>query len=197
MNGPSPMNYTHQISILIVIIAGLYLGLNAVANKNFLIDVLVKASPNNYRTIVRVLYFIFGIAALYLVAFTPSYTFLPFLDKTVLPPSLLLLSEQANTNAEVKVEAPGAVKVVYWAAQEDNKKIIEDPYEAYGSYENIGVAAVKNNSATLKLKCPNKYKVGKPKITLPRHVHFRLVYENGVLSEVKTVSLEKQCEGKK
>ena len=197
MNGPSPMNYTHQVSILVVIIAGLYLGLNAIANKNFLMEVLVKVTPKNYRTIIRILYLIFGIAALYLVAFTPSYTFLPFLDKTVLPPSLLLLSEQANTNAEVKVEAPNAIKVVYWAAEEDEKKIIEDPYKAYGKYENIGVAAVKSNVAILKLKCPTQYKVGVPKTTLPRHIHFRLVYENGVLSEVKTISLEKQCGDKK
>jgi uncharacterized membrane protein YuzA (DUF378 family) len=196
MNGPSPMNYTHQISILLVIIAGLYLGLNAIANKNFLMEVLVKVSPENYRIIIRILYLIFGIAALYLVAFTPSYTFLPFLDKTVLPPSLLLLSEQANTNAVVTVEAPDAIKVVYWASQEDKNKIIEDPYKAYGSYENVGIAAVKDNSATLKLKCPTKYKVGSPKTTLPRHVHFRLVYANGVLSEVKTISLEKQCKDK-
>ncbi len=190
---PSPMNYTHQMAILIVIIAGLYLGLNAIANKNFLMEILIKVYPISYKTIIRILYLIFGIAALYLIAFTPSYTFLPFLDKTVLPPSLLLLSEQANTNAEVKVDAKGAIKVVYWAAQKDNNKIIEDPYEAYGSYENIGIAAVKDNSATLKLKCPSKYKVGKPKMTLPRHVHFRLVYANGVLSEVRTLSLEKQC----
>ncbi len=190
---PSPMNYTHQMAILIVIIAGLYLGLNAVANKNFLMEVLVKVSPDSYKTIIRIIYLIFGIAAIYLVAFTPSHTFLTFLDKTVLPPSLLLLSEQANTNAEVKVDAPGAIKVVYWAAQEEKNKVIEDPYEAYGSYENIGIAAVKDNSATLKLKCPSKYKVGKPKMTLPRHVHFRLVYANGVLSEVRTLSLEKQC----
>jgi uncharacterized membrane protein YuzA (DUF378 family) len=190
---PSPMNYTHQMAILIVIIAGLYLGLNAVANKNFLMEVLVKVSPNSYKTIIRIIYLIFGIAAIYLVAFTPSHTFLTFLDKTVLPPSLLLLSEQANTNAEVKVDAPGAIKVVYWAAQEDKNTVIEDPYEAYASYENIGIAAVKDNSATLKLKCPSKYKVGKPKMTLPRHVHFRLVYANGVLSEVRTLSLEKQC----
>jgi uncharacterized membrane protein YuzA (DUF378 family) len=196
MKGPSPMNYPHQFSILIVIIAGLYLGLNAIANRNFLMEVLIKVSPQSYKMIIRVIYLLFGIAALYLVAFTPSYTFLPFLDKTVLPPSLLLLSEQANTNAEVKVEAPNAVKVVYWAAQGDTNKIIDDPYKAYNAYENVGVAAVKNDVATLKLKCPTKYKVGSPKTTLPRHVHFRLVYENGVLSEVKTLNLEKQCENK-
>ena len=193
MKGPSPMNYPHQISILLLIIAGLYLGLNAIANKNFLMEVLIKVSPNSYKTIIRIIYLIFGIAALYLVAFTPSYTFLPFLDKTVLPPSLLLLSEQANTNAEVKVEAPGAVKVVYWAAQADTNKIMDDPFEAYGAYENVGVAEVKDSIAMLKLKCPTKYKVSSPKVTLPRHVHFRLVYENGVLSEVKTLNLENEC----
>ena len=65
--------------------------------------------------------------------------------------------------------------------------------KAYESYENIGVAAVVNGKATLKLKCPTEYKVQKGMIKLPRHVHYRLIYANGVVSEVKTVKLENQC----
>lgn len=193
MKGPSPMNYSNQIAIILLILAGLYLGINAITNKNYLIEVLAKVSPNNHRLIIRFIYVLFGLASIYLLTINPTYTFLPFLDKTVLPPSLLLLSEQADTNAEIKVHAPDAIKVAYWAAQQDKGKVIDDPYDAYSSYENIGVAAVKDEYAILKLKCPSKYKVGKPKVELPRHLHFRMIFANGVLSEVKTVSLEKNC----
>jgi len=193
MKGPSPMNYSNQLAMIILILAGLYLGINAVTNKNYLMEVLARTLPNNHRMIIRVIYIIFGLASLYLLIIKPFYTFLPFLDKTVLPPSLLLLSEQANTNAEIKVYAPGAIKVAYWAAQQDMKNIINDPYKAYGTYENVGVAVVKDGYALLKLKCPSKYKVGKRKVELPRHVHYRMIYENGVLSEVKTASVEKIC----
>jgi uncharacterized membrane protein YuzA (DUF378 family) len=187
------MNYSDQIAMIVLILSGLYLGINAVTNKNYFIEVLAKTLPNKHRILLRIIYIICGLASVYLLVFSSSYTFLPFLNKTVLPPSLLLLSEQANTNAKIRVHAPGAIKVAYWAAQQDVKKIIDDPYKAYGTYENVGVAAVKDEYALLKLKCPSKYKVGKTKVELPRHVHYRMIYANGVLSEVKTVSVEKNC----
>jgi uncharacterized membrane protein YuzA (DUF378 family) len=193
MKGPSPLNYTHQISLVLVIFSGLYLGISAVLNKNLLLELLLKLSSTNYKTILRVIYFIFGIAALYLILFTTSNTFLPFLDKTVLPPSLLLLSEQSNTNLQIKLDAPDAIKVIYWAAKPDTGKVIDDPFLAYDDYENIGIAAVKDDVAILKLFCPTAYKVGSPKTTLSKHLHFRFVYANGVLSEVKTLKLDKQC----
>jgi uncharacterized membrane protein YuzA (DUF378 family) len=193
MNGPSPINYSNKTALIILILAGFYLGIIAITNKNYLIEILSRTSPNNYKLIIRFIYVVFGLASLYLLVVNPLYTFLPFLDKTVLPPSLLLLSEQADTNTQIKVYAPGAIKVAYWAAKEDKNEIIDNPYDAYSSYENVGVALVKDEYATLKLKCPSKYKVVNSTLLLPQHVHFRMIYENGVLSEVKTMNLEKNC----
>jgi hypothetical protein len=113
--------------------------------------------------------------------------------KTVFPPSLLLLSEQAQTNATVNVNAPQAIKVAYWAAHADEGNVETEPMKAYDKFENVGVTAVKDGKATLKLKCPTSYKVNKGKIKLPRHVHYRLIYDNGVISEVLTAKLEDQC----
>jgi hypothetical protein len=147
-------------------------------------------------TIKRVFLLIVGASALYLLFVPNVRTFLPFLGRTVFPPSLILLSEQSGTNTRVIVNAPGATKVAYWAAHEDKGVVESDPMKAYNSYENIGVAAVLNGKATLKLKCPTEYKVKKGMIKLPKHVHYRLVYDNGVISEVFTKKLEEQCRTK-
>lgn len=177
----SPLNYLYVIAITFVLLASLKAGYYGVCSK-------MQMSPAK-----RVFLLIVGASALYLL-FAPNVrTFLPFLGKTVFPPSLLLLSEQAETNATVIVKADNAIKVAYWAAHADEGVVESDPMKAYDSYENIGVAAVVDGKATLKLKCPTEYKVQKGMIKLPKHVHYRLIYSNGVISEVLTAKLERQC----
>lgn len=191
-SGISPLNKIQMASTILVIIAGLYLGITALTNKNILVLTLNKVSSSHSEMLLKIIYLLFGLAAVYLI-FSPSHTFLPFLDKTVMPPSIMLLSEQANTNMKVKVDAPeGAIKVVYWAAQADTGKVINNPYDGYDNFENYGIAAInQKGKATLKLNCPNSYKVGKyMKKQLPKHVHMRFVYPNGVLSEVITKNLD-------
>ena len=181
----SPFNLVYVISICFVLLASLKAGYYGICSKT------------NISTIKRVFLLLVGVSALYLL-FAPSIRiFLPFLGKTVFPPSLILLSEQANTNATVVVNAHGAVKVAYWAAHEDAGIVENNPKNAYDSYENIGVAVVVKGKATLKLKCPTEYKVQHGMIKLPKHVHYRLIYENGVISEVLTANLEKQCKTNK
>ena len=180
----SPLNYLYVIAITFVLLASLKAGYYGVCSKMHM------------STAKRVFLLIVGASALYLL-FAPNVrTFLPFLGKTVFPPSLLLLSEQAETNATVIVKADNAEKVAYWAAHQDEGEVESDPMKAYDSYENIGVAAVVDGKATLKLKCPTEYKVQKGMIKLPKHVHYRLIYSNGVISEVLTAKLEEQCSAK-
>ncbi len=190
-SGISPLNKYQMVATILVIISALYLGITALTNRNFVTMLLDKVIPSQKELILKILYIVFGIAAVYLI-FSPSHTFLPFLDKTVMPPSIMVLSEQGNTNVELKIDAPEeAIKVVYWAARADTGKVINNPYDAYDKFENYGIAAVKDGKAILKLNCPNSYKVGKVmKKQLPKHVHLRFVYENGVLSEVKTQKLD-------
>ncbi len=190
-SGISPLNKYQMVATILVIISALYLGITALTNTNFVTMLLNKVIPSQKELILKILYIVFGIAAVYLI-FSPSHTFLPFLDKTVIPPSIMLLSEQADTNVELKIYAPEeAIKVVYWAARADTGNIFDNPYDAYNKFENYGIAAVKDGKAILKFKCPNSYKVGKfTKKQLPKHVHMRFVYENGVLSEVKTQKID-------
>jgi uncharacterized membrane protein YuzA (DUF378 family) len=188
----SPLNNLQLITTILLIFGGLYLGINALLNKNYLSVGLQHITPNKYLLILKIIYVIIGLAAVYQMFLTPSRTFLTFLDKTVMPPSLLLLSEQADTNLKLKIHADGAIKVMYWAANEDHGKIINNPQDAYDDYENIGISAVKNGVAILKLKCPTAYKV-KNKV-LPKHLHYRLVYANGVISDIKTVKLTEYCD---
>jgi hypothetical protein len=193
---PSPINYIQTTTTIVLILTGLYLAITVLLNKNYLSIGLQKISPNNFHIIIKVICVIIGLAAVYQLILTPSHTFLTFLDRTVLPPSILLLSEQKDTNVEIKIDAPGAIKVVYWAAKEDDGKVIMDPQDAYGDFENVGISAVKKDRAILKLKCPTSYKVMKGRKQLPKHVHFRLIYANGVLSEVRTLKLDSQCPDK-
>jgi uncharacterized membrane protein YuzA (DUF378 family) len=192
---PSPLNRSYLFALVVVLISAAYLGIIGILNYNPLEILLSKGlTPLNSNRTLRILYIIFGICAIYLTFLTKYHTFLPFLDKTVLPPSVLLLSEQANTNTQVTINARGAIKVVYWAAHSDENIVEDTPSDAYDKFENIGIAAVVDHKATLKLKCPTAYKVGRFKNrTLPKHVHYRLIYANGVLSEVHTLKLEKQC----
>ena len=73
-------------------------------------------------------------------------------------------------------------KIIYWAANStDNSKIIEDPFEAYKNFNNIGVSVVKNGKAEVRLYCPDKYKVKKI-IFLIYHivVFFRATYSSKI-----------------
>jgi len=187
---PSPLNKKYIFGLLILILIGLNVGLTGLLNKNLLLSGLFKLTNN--PTIIRGVYIIIGILTIYLLFFVDYHTLLPFLDKTVLPPSVLLLSEQPDTNVKIQINAGNAIKVVYWAAHTDNKQVEPNPWVAYGDYENVGIAAVNEGKAILKLKCPTSYKVKGYKV-LPKHLHYRLIYDNGVLSEIKTVLLNDKC----
>jgi len=188
----SPINNGYLTSIIILILASIHLGVIGAMEKDYLSMLLNYLAPVYGRNILRCVYVVVGLVGLYMALGVNYHTFLPFLDKTVLPPSVLLLSEQSDTNVKLEVNGDDAIKVVYWAAHSDNGVIEENPKDAYAGFENVGISAVVNGKATLKLKCPTKYKAMKK--VLPKHVHYRLIYENGVLSEVRTLKLTKYCD---
>lgn len=115
-------------------------------------------------------------------------TYLPFLGPTVLPGKLLKESEKKEgaTQVTLFVEMPDDTPVVYWAAQASEGVVFSDPYSAYEDYTNAGVAKVKNNQAILQISCPSSYKVPSGK-TLKPHVHYRVVYPNGIMGSVQTM----------
>jgi uncharacterized membrane protein YuzA (DUF378 family) len=175
------------ISIVLILISAINLGIVG----------LFKVNMLNYLTFknelfLRIVYVVIGLCALYLIFIRPRQTFLSFLEKTVMPPSVFKPFEQKNTNTEMTIDAPHAIKVVYWAAKQNMGNIDDNPIDAYGEYENTGIANVVNNKATLKFNCPESYKVGRLyKYQLQPHVHYRLIYKSGVISEIFSLNVEK------
>ena len=119
-------------------------------------------------------------------------TFLPFLGSTVYPISLIpsaIHPKKTNFSVEVNLNYPNGSKVIYWAADggnEDNK-IAKNPMDAYGNYNNSGVAIINNKKTTLHLNCPNKYKIPSGR-TLDKHLHYRVAIPNNpILSNIKTL----------
>jgi hypothetical protein len=128
---------------------------------------------------------IFTIAAIAVLAMAfRRDTYLPFLGPTAAPISMIEATRPANCDASVEVDAKGGSRVLYWAADETTS----NPRESYGDFSNAGVAEVSTDGkATLHFRCPGTYEVGRlMKRRLPRHVHWRVAYPNGMMSRVKT-----------
>jgi hypothetical protein len=127
--------------------------------------------------------------------FNNKYLSLPFLGESVIPMTAIADEKyppNADSEYELKLKnVEDGVKVIYWGAQKDDKTVHSDPYDAYGKYENVGIAIFKDNKAILKYLKPVEYKVGITDQKLPRHLHYRLCCKNKVmLSEVHTINLD-------
>jgi len=171
--------YIHMITIGIIlfytVISSLYILLN-----------------DDYNIILRI--FVIFIIAAAVILMMKKETFLPFLGLTVLP-SPLIANEKIPTGANLSYtvnmsEHPDGTLIVYWAAN-NTDAIIEDPFEAYKNYNNVGVSKVKNGKAEVRIFCPDRYKVNKVfNQLLERHFHYRIVFkETGFLSPVMTVKV--------
>jgi hypothetical protein len=147
---------------------------------------------DDYNIILRI--FVIFIIAAAVILMMKKETFLPFLGLTVLP-SPLIANEKIPTGANLSYtvnmsEHPDGTLIVYWAAN-NTDAIIEDPFEAYKNYNNVGVSKVKNGKAEVRIFCPDRYKVNKVfNQLLERHFHYRIVFkETGFLSPVMTVKV--------
>lgn len=104
-------------------------------------------------------------------------TYLPFLASAVLPSTVLVedrVPEGANTELTISLNnVADGTKIIYWGA-EPSTKVIDNPWDAYQKYTNVGVATIHKGSATIKFKCPAEYKVAMGVKKLKRHIHYRL-----------------------
>jgi hypothetical protein len=131
----------------------------------------------------------FSILAIVYLA-TRRNTFLPFLGRTIVPPTILKdPTHPPSADIEVDIRAPpGATHIAYWAANppvkhNETERPYPHPIQAYAKYGNSGIAKVKPNGiATLRIKCPGKYWVRGKK--LPKHVHWRAMFQSGILGRV-------------
>lgn len=117
-------------------------------------------------------------------------TFLPFLGETVFPFTLVkdITHGQGSVSKTIHVDAPDGTKVAYWAAMTNNK-VEPNPQIAYNQYKNSGITSVKNGQATLTIDCPASYKVPPFNKQIKKHVHYRIIHTNGMISEVHTVGV--------
>ena len=172
-----------KIAIVLLIIGGLNWLLIGAFNWN-----LVKALLGQ-GVIARTIYVAVGIAAL-AVMFDRD-TYLPFLGPTVLPCASVPDRTPPGATKQVTVSAPPGSKVLFWAAEPEMEalKQIQTWKEAYGLYENAGVAtADSNGQAILKVREPQAYMVPF-KGRLEPHIHFRICESSGMLGRVKTIFL--------
>ena len=118
-------------------------------------------------------------------------TYLTFLSPTVFPYTLIKdpgvqgTHSQANVHTTINVAAPDGTKIAFWGALSSDT-VQATPQEAYKDYSNAGVCVVQGGKAQLSFFCPSKYTVPWGK-TLDRHIHYRIVNDDGMLSSVKTV----------
>ena len=148
---------------------------------------------DNYNIFLRI--FVIFIIAAAIVLMMKKETFLPFLGLAHLPNTLIAeekIPNGANISYSIDMnDYEDGTKIIYWAANKTDK-IIEDPYEAYKNYNNVGVTKVKNGKAEVRIFCPDRYKVKKVFTQLlERHFHYRIVFkDNGFLSPVMTVKVD-------
>lgn len=148
---------------------------------------------DNYNIFLRI--FVIFIIAAAIVLMMKKDTFLPFLGLAHLPNTLIAeekIPNGANISYSIDMnDYEDGTKIIYWAANKTDK-IIEDPYEAYKNYNNVGVSKVKNGKAEVRIFCPDRYKVKKIfNQLLERHFHYRIVYKDtGFLSPVMTVKVD-------
>ena len=178
----TPMNKgAHMACVLILFVFAIYVSI---------IFLFYRDCENTAECLFhRLLGIIIIVIVMYLAAHRD--TFLPFIGEAVFPYTLIKDSSIArgNVSKTVKVDAPNGTKVAYWAAMPDNK-VDSSPQIAYDNYANSGVTSVNNGEALLSVNCPAKYKIPPFNNTLERHIHYRVIHKDGMISEVYTVKVQ-------
>ena len=173
------MNYLHSIFIILIFIIS---SINA-------LYIIGEEESNLFLKFLSLI-------LIFLIIYISSFkeTFLNFLGNCAYPISLIpnaMYPSNTNFSMELDLIAPNGTKVIYWASNNDKDKnhIFSNPIDAYGKYENSGVAIVNNNKVVINIRCPNRYKIPSGTI-LNQHIHYRIAYPNNpILSDVKTLKI--------
>jgi uncharacterized membrane protein YuzA (DUF378 family) len=178
----------YLIAAIILLIGGLNWGLIGLFGVNG-----VEAINNyTFQSVLfeQVVYILVGLASIYMM-FNRTY-YLPFLGKTVMPNGIVTEYQTSSPTAKtftINQHLEGGSHVIVWAALSKKNSDVTDYLQAYGDYSNYAVAKIVNNSAIVKLDCPQEYyvdKFGVKRSVLSKHLHYRVVYNNGIFSDIKT-----------
>jgi uncharacterized membrane protein YuzA (DUF378 family) len=184
LNGPHMDIKTHIILVGLVLIGAINWGLHAFGFN--LVDWLskfVNSLVNRNLNLDKIIYIVVAIAGIMLAI--NRNTWLPFLGKSVLPPTLVPLISNANANIQLPIKTKPNSKIAYWAAF--NKSMDQDVITAYADYSNSGVVmSDENGNAVLSIKEGAEYIVPSGK-TIRRHVHYRIIEPDAMMGKVMTI----------
>ena len=175
----------YALCILVLVLAGINWGTVAI----FKIDIVSSLSGKN-SLFSKVFCIIVAACAIYVGVQRDSY--LPFLGETVIPCSVLQEKIPDKADLKVRIVAPAGRKVLYWAAepstgQDTNSWAPKNWQDAYGKFDNAGVAIGDNEgSALIHVRRPQAYWVP-PGRKLEPHVHYRICGENGMMGHVHSL----------
>jgi uncharacterized membrane protein YuzA (DUF378 family) len=180
-------NSLTNFSKIIIIIGSIAWGIYGAAKIN-----IFKRITGN-ETILKIFYILIGVCGLFLM-FNRNF-YLPFLDKTVVPFSLMKKQKiPKDSTISIKVNVPPYSRVIYWAAEplQQNQTPERCVRVAYSTFDNSGITtADENGNAYLVLRMPDGYTVKKFFLDkhLRPHVHYRYSLSDGMLSEIFTKNI--------
>jgi len=147
--------------------------------------VRLVASPK----VARVIYVVVGLSALGLLFQRDIY--LPFLGETLVPAAALAPKSPQGANDQVTITTKPGAKVVFWASEPNpTGGALQTWKEAYGEYENSGVAVADDRGkALLRFRGPPQAYTVPVHGRLESHVHFRVAHD-GMLGRVQTYFLK-------
>lgn len=183
MNNLYKQKKVFSIMIFIVLLGALNWGILNFLNINIVELIGQKTDP----IVSKGIYALVSLCALLLI--TDRNVYLPFLGDSVFPCGNLKEKVPANSDTSVEIFVEPNDLIVYWGSNPDNQelKVIDNPWNAYQNYENSGVVRANGKGkAILRLKKPVPYKIPNGR-ELRAHIHYRVCKGNGgMLSEVRT-----------
>jgi hypothetical protein len=196
-NTPAKMKYNKKLFMinlvctLLVIVGALNWGAH-VFNVNLvtilsssLNKLIAMVASKNYEIRFDVVVYALVFSAAVILASQKS-TWLPFLGSSVLPSSLVPLKTPLNNNQVVSINTKPNTKVAYWSTLPNTSDKLPFVIDAYGDYSNSGVVMSDDKGvALLPILEGSGYYVPSGK-TLKKHVHWRLIHENGMMGPVRT-----------
>jgi uncharacterized membrane protein YuzA (DUF378 family) len=193
-------NYLYISSLTILLFGGLNLFLIGGIDFNLIHKIFSLIIPQHANELSKISYLIIGICTLYLLIFQQRQMFLPFLNETIMPPTIFKSQAPFFNNSRLIVDASGGYMVVYWAANPVKKYFdnVNSWQEAYDGYKNTGIVDVVNDKAELVFSIPVRYKVNmgfKTKL-LDRHIHYRILYSDGLMSKIYTKKIKNDIDFK-